>query len=512
MIGFSEGDPYGTSTILEAQRNLFSLEIVQYARVDTLHTADLDTIIPLRIEISEGDEYRVRAGAGWSTAECLSTEARWTARNFIGGARRLQVRGRLSNVLAESLQDSFCSQAGVGPFGRLNWLVAADFSQPWIFSPRNSLVVELYGERTSLPDVFVRKGVGVNLALVRSLARNASLSLAYRPQLSRLEAAEVFFCTSFLACAPSDIEIVQGANWLAPVAVGLSTNRTDNLLNPRSGYRGAVDLEHASRLTGSNYAYNRALAALSLYRGVGGSGVVASRLKVGWVGPGEFALLRRTGSGSKVVHPQKRFFAGGSNSVRGFAQNRLGPKVLTVSAERLLLPDTATGQQVPLCSVAEVVSLACDAGGLAAGDFTPQPTGGTRVIEGNLEYRFPLTARAFEGVTFVDFGHVWAEGQEVELSDIVWTPGLGIRYYSTIGPIRLDLGYRTSGGERLRVVTSQVEPCVPGGGAKACTEITPGVGFARAGELAVLQPSVSFDEDLSFLQRLQFQFSIGQSF
>ena len=400
----------------------------------------------------------------------------------------------------------------MGPFGKLNWLVAADFSQPWIFSPRNSLVLELYGERTSLPDVFVRKGVGVNLALVRSLARNTSLVLAYRPQLSRLEAAKVFFCTSFLACAPSDIEIVQGANWLAPVAAGLSTNRTDNLLNPRSGFRAAVDLEHASRLTGSNYAYNRALAELSVYRGMGGSGVVASRLKVGWVGPGEFALLRRNGSGSKVVHPQKRFFAGGSNSVRGFAQNRLGPKVLTVSAERLLLPDTTAERQVPICSVAEVVSLACDAGGLEDGDFTPQPTGGTRVIEGNLEYRFPLTARAFEGVTFVDFGYVWAEGQEARLSDLVWTPGLGVRYYSTIGPIRLDLGYRTPGGERLPVVTSQVEPCVPGGGAEACTEIAPGVGFARAGELAVLQPSVSFDEDLSFIQRLQFQFSIGQSF
>ena len=512
MIGLSEGDPYGTSTILDAQRNLFSLEIVQYARVDTLHSADQDTIIPLRIEISEGDEFRVRAGAGWSTAECLSTEARWTARNFIGGARRLQVRGRLSNIFAESLRDPLCSQAGVGPFGTLNWLVAADFSQPWIFSPRNSLVLELYGERTSLPDVFIRKGVGVNLALVRSLARNTSLTLAYRPQLSRLEAAEVFFCTSFLACAPSDIEIVQGANWLAPVAAGISTNRTDNLLNPRSGYRGAVDLEHASRLTGSNYAYNRLLSELSLYGGVGRRSVVASRLKVGWVGPGEFALLRRNGLGNKVVHPQKRFFAGGSNSVRGFAQNRLGPKVLTVSAERLLLPDTAAGQVAPICTVAEVVSLTCDAGGIAPGEFTPQPTGGTRVIEGNLEFRFPLTARAFEGVTFVDFGHVWAEGQEAGLSDIVWTPGLGIRYYSTIGPIRLDLGYRASGGERLQVVTSQVDPCVPGSGIEDCTEIAQGVGFERAGELAVLQPSVSFDEGLSFLQRLQFQFSIGQSF
>jgi outer membrane protein insertion porin family len=512
MIGFSEGDRYGASTILDAQRNLFNLEIVQYARVDTLPTADLDTIIPLRIEISEGDEFRVRAGAGWSTAECLATEARWTARNFIGGARRFQVRGRLSNVLAESLQDPFCSQAGVGLFGRLNWLVAADFSQPWIFSPRNSLAVELYGERTSLSDVFVRKAVGVNLVLVRSLARNTSLSMSYRPQLSRLEAAEVFFCTSFLACAPSDIAIVQGANWIAPVGAGLSTIRTDNLLNPRSGYGGAVDLEHASRLTGSNYSYNRVLAEISLYRGVGGSGVVASRLEVGWVSPGEFALLRGNGFGRKVVHPQKRFFAGGSNSVRGFAQNRLGPKVLTVSVERLLLPDPTTGQQVPLCSVEEVVSLVCDAGGLAPGDFTPQPTGGTRVIEGNLEYRFPLTARALEGVTFVDFGQVWAEGQEARLDDVIWTPGLGVRYYSTIGPIRLDLGYRATGGERLQVVTSQVEPCVPGGGGKACREIAPGAGFVRAGELAVLHPSVPFEEDLSFLQRLQFQFSIGQSF
>ena len=309
--------------------------------------------------------------------------------------------------------------------------------------------------------------MGVNLALVRSLARNTLLSLAYRPQLSRLEAAEVFFCTSFLACAPSDIEIVQGTNWLAPVALGLSTNSTDNLLNPRSGYRGAVDVEHASRLTGSNYAYNRVLAELSLYRGLGGGSVVASRLRVGWVGPGEFALLRRNGFGSKVVHPQKRFFAGGSNSVRGFAQNRLGPKVLTVSAERLLLPDTAGGQGVPLCSVADVVSLACDAGGLATGEFTPQPTGGTRVIEGNFEYRFPLTARAFEGVIFVDFGHVWTEGQEVALSDLVWTPGLGVRYYSTIGPIRLDLGYRASGEEQLQVVTSQVAPCVLAGGSRS---------------------------------------------
>ena len=514
MLGFREGGLYGPAKILDARRNLFSLEIVQYARVDTVSAAPLDTIIPLRVEITEGYEYQVRAGAGWSMAECLTSEAQWTARNFVGGARRLQVRGRVSNVLAENLQNPFCSQAGVGAYGRLNWLTAVDFNQPRIFSPRNSLTLGVYGERTSLPDVFVRKAVGVNAALVRSLGRNVSLALSYRPQVFRLEAAEVFFCTSFLACAPSDIGILQGANWLAPIGANLSANRTDNLLDPRSGYRGGLDLEHASPWTGSNYAYERALVELSLFRGVGADGVIASRLRGGWIKPGVFTRLQ--GGGAAVVPPQKRFFAGGSNSVRGFAQSRLGPKVLTVSVARLLLPDTMNGQSVPVCTVAEVTMLTCDAGVLSPGAFTPQPTGGTRLLEANLEYRFPLTARAFQGVVFADFGQVWAEGQKVSLGDLAWTPGFGVRYYSVIGPIRLDLGYRSTGGEHLPAVTSQVAPCVVDSvvAENPCTPLFPGAstGFARASYLAVLQPLVPFDDQLSFVERLQLQFSIGQAF
>ncbi len=512
MIRFREGDLYGFTKILDAQRNLFGLEIVQYARVDTLPTADLDTIIPMRVEITEGDEYRVRAGAGWSTAECLSTEVQWAARNFLGGARRLQVRGRVSNVFAERLNDPFCAQAGVGAYGRLNYLVAVDFAQPWIFSPRNSLSLGLYGERTSLPDVFVRKAIGVNAVLVRSMGRGTSLALSYRPQLSLLDAAEVFFCTSFLACDPADIAIIQRASWLAPVGASLWTNRTDNLLNPRSGYRAALDLEHASRFTGSNYAYERVLAEASVYRPLG-AGVVASRLRGGWVAPGEFSLLQGSQAGRDVVHPQKRFFAGGSNSVRGLAQNRLGPKVLTVNVERLLVPDTVGGQ--PICAVAQVVTRACDASALDTldgGRFTPQPTGGTRLIEGNLEIRFPITARAFEGVTFLDFGQVWSEDQKVALGDLEWTPGVGVRYYSAIGPIRLDFGYRTGGSESLQVVTSQVAPCTPRPGDELCIEVSPGAGFTRAGQLAVMEPRVPFPTKLSFVRRLQVHFSIGQAF
>ena len=523
MLGFEEGDQWSTSRILEAQRNLFSLEIVQYARVDSLPHAELDTIIPMRVEVTESYEYRVRSGAGWSTADCMTAEARWSARNFLGGARRLQVRGRLSNVLAEELHDPLCRDAGVGVYGDLNWLIAADFVQPWIFSPRNSFSLGVYGEQTSLPDVFVRKAVGANVVLVRSLGRATPLALSYRPQLSKLTAAEVFFCTSFLACAPEDIEVVQGANWLSPVGANLSGDRTDNLLDPRSGYRGTIDVEHADRWTGSNYAYNRALGELSVYRGVSAN-VVAARVRAGWIGAGEFDLLEESGD---VAHPQKRFFAGGSNSVRGFAQNRLGPKVLTVSARELLVPDTVGG--TPVCAILEIQALTCDAGRttvLPSGDtarvlgddeFTPQPTGGTRLIEASFEVRFPITPVAFEGVAFVDAGQVWDLGESLDFADVEWTPVIGVRYYSPIGPIRLDLGYRFQDAELLRVVTGQVEACESEGPLDAeCESLDPtgaaGPGFLRVGELALLGPTVPFGADPSFFRRLQLHFSIGQAF
>jgi outer membrane protein assembly factor BamA len=359
----------------------------------------------------------------------------------------------------------------------------------------------------------VRQAVGANVVLVRTLGLTTPLALSYRPQLSRLTAAEVFFCTSFLACAPDDIDVVQGANWLSPVGANISTDRTDNLLNPRAGFRGALDLEHAERWTGSNYAYNRALGELSAYRGVGGGSVLAGRLRLGWVKPGEFDLLPEAGD---VVHPSKRFFAGGSNSVRGFAQNRLGPKVLTVSAESLVRradhPDSTA-----VCAVEELMLFTCDASALAEEAFNPQPTGGTRALEGSLELRFRITPVAFEGVGFLDWGQVWGEGETIRFSDVEWTPGVGVRYYSPIGPIRLDLAYRGYEPERLRVVTSQVEPCdAIAGGSDDCIPLVRGAasgpGFLRVGELALLQPSIPFDTDRSFLRRLQLHFSIGQAF
>ena len=504
--------------LLESQARLFSLDIVTSARVEPfdipiaewdIRRQDLsaapDSVIPVTLRVQEGDQYRLRYGAGWSTAECFNVESRGTARNFMGGGRILQLRGRVANLLAVDYHDVLCPSSGSGSFAELNWLAAVDFAQPWIFSTRNSFVASVFGERQSLPDVFVRRAVGLDLSLTRAIGPETPVTFSYRPELSRLDAADVLFCTGLLVCTLDDIEILESSNWLAPLGLNFTRLLANNPLNPIRGYNLIVDVEHASSWTGSNFRYDRVVAEGTWYASERSS-VFAARVRGGWVGAGPFTELLGAGGGVEIVHPQKRFYAGGANSVRGFAQSGLGPRVLTVGVAQVL--------DQGACTTGEVMDLTCDASGVEDGLFLPRPTGGTRVLEANIEVRFRL-ASGLQGVAFLDAGQLWGATASVDLSEIEVSPGTGIRFLSPIGPVRVDLGYRFRGGESLSVVTSQVRPFV-------VTEDEPGdqiqvggqsIPFVISNELAVLGPLVLFEESSSLSwRRFQLHVSIGQAF
>ena len=61
----------------------------------------------------------------------------------------------------------------------------------------------------------------------------------------------------------------------------------------------------------------------------------------------------------------------------------------------------------------------------------------------NLEYRFPI-AGPFEGVVFYDTGNVWPDWREIDLGDVKSGVGLGVRWLSPIGPLRVDAGWKLS--------------------------------------------------------------------
>lgn len=517
MVPFREGDAYRRDLLFAGQRNLYNLDIFRFVGVvaDTLN--DVESVVPLTIRVAEGDLHRVRAGGGLNTAEFASAEARWSSRNFYGGARRLQITGRVSNLLSHALEGVRpFEEAGAPEFRRLNWLLSADFTQPWLFSPRNSLQASLFWERQSWPDVFVRQTAGLTLGVTRTLAVSTPLTLSLRPQYSKVTAAEIFFCSNYLICTREDIEILQGGNWLVPVGVSLSRDRRNQALSPTRGYSALVDLEHAASWTGSDFLYTRVLADASWYTQSRSGWVLATRLRGGWVHPEGFLGREVEGASGEIVHPEKRLYAGGPNSVRGFAQNRLGPRVLQVRAVQTLL--SAMGRDgSPLCPPETILDASCDPDELDDDSFSPRPTGGTSLLEGSLEARFPLRGQIWEGATFLDFGQVWGQGPRLALGDLDFTPGFGVRYFSPIGPIRVDLAYRFAGGEPSRVVTSAIRPFAPGDDEGKRLKGPDGLPIEWVVDendaLVLLDPRVLWGDFPSWsLRRFQIHLSIGQAF
>jgi hypothetical protein len=123
--------------------------------------------------------------------------------------------------------------------------------------------------------------------------------------------------------------------------------------------------------------------------------------------------------------------------------------------------------------------------------------------------------RRLETAIFADFGRIWTEraSSRVEIS-----PGVGIRYLSPVGPIRLDVGYQFRSQENLQVITAQVRPFGPGDDPADRIRAMVGgkeevIDYVRAEELALLDPRVSFGPSGGFsLSRLQLHIGIGQAF
>jgi outer membrane protein assembly factor BamA len=345
-----------------------------------------------------------------------------------------------------------------------------------------------------LPQVYVRTSRGASISLRRVLGGGGALQFAYRPELTRLESeGDVIFCVNFVACEASEIDQLRSPHWLAPVTLSYAVDKSNSVFEPTRGTIFRADLEYAGPAIGSDFAYDRFVSELTHYSLLSRGVVLATRIR-----PGVARATDKEGD-ALGLHPQKRFFAGGPNSVRGYAQYRLGPKLLTINAARFLV-----GGDNP-CTVEQVNAGACPVAGLVnkkPDQFDVRPIGGAASFEGNAEIRFPLIG-ALRGVAFMDFGQVWKTADQASFRDLAWSPGTGIRYSSPIGPIRVDVGYNTRGSEQITVVTTQVVAVV--------NERT---GITTYENTKTLQPlgTVKWDPYHSFTSRLQFHFSIGQAF
>ncbi|MGY4396729.1 translocation and assembly module TamA [Sphingomonas sp. UYAg733] len=192
--------------------------------------------------------------------------------------------------------------------------------------------------------------------------------------------------------------------FIGALPTSLSYDGSDDLLNPTRGFRLSGRLSPELSLQGSVFGYARVQVDASAYQPIKDGVVIAGRVRLGTI----------AGAPRDAVAPSRRFYAGGGASVRGYGYQRIGPR-----------------------------------------DLNNDPIGGRSLTEFSLEARVKAFGN-FGVVPFIDGGNIYTSAIP-KFSDFRFGAGLGVRYYSNFGPIRVDVGTpinRQPGDARIAVYVS----------------------------------------------------------
>ena len=190
---------------------------------------------------------------------------------------------------------------------------------------------------------------------------------------------------------------------VAALPTGLSYDGSDDLLNPTRGFRLAGHVSPELSLQSGAHAYVKTQIDASAYQPLGTRFVFAERIRLGSI----------DGVSRDTIAPSRRYYAGGGGSIRGYGYQKIGPV-----------------------------------------DQNGDPLGGKSLTEFSLEAR--VRFGNFGVVPFLDGGNLYASSIP-KLSHFRYGTGIGVRYYSSFGPIRVDVGTplnRRPGESRVAVYVS----------------------------------------------------------
>ena len=183
--------------------------------------------------------------------------------------------------------------------------------------------------------------------------------------------------------------------------------------NLRKGRRGTIVqpfVEFSGLFGESTFSFQKASLDIRKYIEVNESFVFAARVQGGAI-----YYAKQDSLPSDI-----KFYAGGTNSVRGWSSQLLGPKRPVKIINTISKPVVETLRYVP--------------------------EGGRVLLNFNVELRQDLDGilKGFGAAAFLDGGQVWRRLSTVDPAGIQFGVGGGIRYQSPIGPIRVDLGYKVN--------------------------------------------------------------------
>ena len=352
LIPWSMNDPFDAGKLEALQARLLRTDL--FSTVVTEHADEVDDHgqLPVTVIVFESPKKSIGVGAKYSTGEGIAGEVFWEHRNLGGRNEDLKL----------SLEA-----------GKITQQARADFRRPDFRRPSEDLVTSMTLRRIdskAFDELGAEAAVGVRMPITGGWRGAADVSLE-TARLKERGGTE----TSTLVGLP----------------LAASYDGTDSRTRPTEGVR--------LRLGATPYAGHLDKGIGFLVGTLRGSGFLALDEER------RFLLAGRTRVGSIVgesvgdLPANKRFYAGGDRSIRGYKFQRVGPL-----------------------------------------DDDNDPTGGRSLFEVGAELRV-VTWRSIEVVPFVEGGNVYDEVYPDFSQAPRWAAGLGLRHHTLIGPVRLDFAF-----------------------------------------------------------------------
>jgi outer membrane protein insertion porin family/translocation and assembly module TamA len=320
------------------------------------------------------------------------------------------------------------------------------------------------------------------------------VSPLYQFEIGRTTAQPALYCAVFNLCTPADYDPLQQTLPLSVIGAILSEDLRDDPIDPHSGGLITLEGDLGSQYLGSSprLQFVKATADAAGYLGLPGGAVLATRVRLG-------AVAAEGSASGGYIPQQERLYAGGPTTVRGFLQNELGPLVY--------IPNDV--QTVILTNGDTVKRALPDSG------QRPVPEGGNWSIVVNFEYRSQrYLNHLLQWVVFVDGGQVW-NGAISGIHRLYWTPGVGVRAFTPIGPVRVDVGYNPYLRPFGRAYFNAPVGSVPNSNQVPLYCVSPGNTLPVVGGVQAPGPCPSTylpNQTHGFFPQLTLNISIGQAF
>ncbi len=372
----------------------------------------------LVVTLTERTAQYLDTSLGISTGQGIRTAFEYGYRNLLGTAVATSLRVQLGYqfFLIDPIVQGYFDDLSLAD--RLERRVTLAVSAPWVGG--------LPGVRASLEASHIRhnerqfgydKNGGV-LSLSWRQSRALTLTVSGEIENNNLGLFGGAALEKLREDAASDprlsrlLRIPSGESTLASTRTTASIDLRDSPFTPTRGFFSTVTAEYARTLateqlaSGEQFFSNFLKLSLSAsgYVPLGGGVVLALQVRGGRV----FAADPRS-----ATYPNRQYFLGGVDSLRGYLQDALIPQELASLLER-------------------------DASGRASPGAVFR--GGDAFLLARAELRFPMVG-ALGGGAFVEAGNVWADARNLDPLDLRPTAGLGIRLATPVGPLAFDYGF-----------------------------------------------------------------------